>query len=156
MGRRHSKPRPRRHHTACGRPAATDYTQLPDAAREQRRTDARTLAARAARHYAGLLAAEAGIAARAVYPTAGRLVFRLSTDVFGASATVVAAYTADGRQLWHINTGDEWPDESLVTDYLAAAAEMLDDYFPATNAEDITGDGDELYALDLRQPARGA
>jgi hypothetical protein len=125
---------------------------LPEAARERLRATARSLAEKAALRYAELLVAEAGVAARAVYPTAGRLVFRLSSDVFGASATLVAAYTADGRQLWHVDTGAEWPDESLVTDYLATAAELLDDYFPSVDAADITEDGDELYAIDLRPP----
>src|SRR5947208_10213590 len=126
MGRQPGKPRRPRYRTALGC-RTPDYTQLPDAVRQRRRSAARAVAEQAALRYADLLAAEAGIAARAVYPTAGRLVFQLSTDVFGASATLVAAYTADGRQLWHLNTDDEWPDESLVTDYLAAAAEMLDD-----------------------------
>src|SRR5689334_9496647 len=83
----------------------------PDAVRERRRSAARAAAEQAALGYADLLAAEAGIAARAVYPTLGRLVFRLSSDVFGASATLVAAYTDDGLRLWHVDTDDEWPGE---------------------------------------------
>jgi hypothetical protein len=130
--------------------AVPDYTQLPDAARERKRGTARTRAVQAAHDYADLLAAEAGIAARAVYPTVGRLVFQLSVDVFGPSATLVAAYTADGWLLWHVDGDDEWPDESLVTDFLAAAVEELDDYFPAISAADIADDGAQLYALDLR------
>jgi hypothetical protein len=155
MPKRHGKPRRRRYQAAWGCPISVDYTRLPEAAREHLRGTARTTAQRAARPYADLLA-EAGIAARAAYPTARRLVFRLSTDVFGASATLVAAYTADGRQLWHLDTSDEWPDESLVTDFLAAAAEMLDDYFPPVDAAAITEAGDELYAYDLRRPTSRA
>jgi hypothetical protein len=33
---------------------------------------------------------------------------------------------------------------------------MFDDYFPSVDAHDITEDGDELYAIDLRPPASGA
>jgi len=121
------------------------YTRLPDATREQTLAAARKQAEQAAEHYAQLLATEAGIAARAVYPAVARLMFRLADDVFGSSATLVAAYTAKGRQLWHIDIDDEWPDESVVTDHLAAAADWCDDYFEAVDA----GDGDELYVLDL-------
>jgi len=134
MRKRHGKPRSPRYRAAWSCPISVDYyARLPEAARE---------------HLRGT--------ARAVYPTAGRLVFRLSTDVFGASATLVAAYTADGRQLWHLDTSDEWPDESLVTDFLAAAAEMLDDYFPTVDAAGITEAGDELYTYDLRRPTSRA
>jgi len=156
MRKRHGKPRSRRHQAAWSCPISVDYARLPEAAREHLRGTARTMAERAALRYADLLAAEAGIAARAAYPTAGRLVFRLSTDVFGASATLVAAYPADGRQLWHLDASDEWPDESLVTDFLAAAAEMFDDYFPPVEAAGITEAGDELYAYDLRRPTSRA
>jgi len=147
MGRRHGR---RRHYRAVSCPAVTGCARRPDAVREQLRITARSRAVRAAQHYADLLVAEAAIAARLVYPTVGRLVFRLSNDVFGAAATLVAAYRGDGQQLWHMNTGDEWPDESLVTDHLAAAADALDGYFPSVNAADTTHDGDELYAIDLR------
>ena len=149
MNRRHGKPRQQQHRPAWDCRTTPDYRQLSEAAREQQRAGARTLALQAAQRYADLLVAEAGIAARAVYPTAGRLVFRLTTDVFGASATLVAAHTADGRQLWHIDTSDEWPDESLVSDYLAAAADVLDDYFPVASEGDATEEGDEVYAIDL-------
>ncbi len=147
MHNRRGTPRQPRSRRAwgCG---TTRYVLLAEAVREQLRRTARTLADNAALRYADLLVAEAGIAARAVCPTAGRLVFRLSTDAFGASATLVAAYTADSRQLWHVDTDDEWPDESLVTDYLATAAEVSDDYFPSVDAED----GDELYEVELRPP----
>lgn len=121
----------------------TGYTRLPKSTRDHVRTAARTQAARAARRYADLLTAEAGLAARAVYPHVARLVFRLTDDLDGTCATLVAAYTAAGRRLWHIDTGDEWPDESLVTDRLAAAADWCDDYF------DTAGDGDDLFRLDL-------
>lgn len=121
----------------------TGYTRLPKSTREDVRTAARIQAARAARRYADLLAAEAGLAARAVYPNVAQLVFRLTDDIDGLCATLVAAYTAEGRRLWHIDTSDEWPDESLVTDHLAAAADWCDDYFGAA------GDGDDLFLLDL-------
>jgi hypothetical protein len=156
MHRRHRTPGGRHRRTAFGCRATPDYAQLPDAARERLRGTARNRAEQAALGYADLLAAEAGIAARVVYPAAGRLVFQLSVDVFGASATLVAAYTADGWLLWHVDTGDEWPDESLVTDFLAAAAEQLDDYFPTVSATDLTEDGAQLYALDLRPPTSRA
>jgi hypothetical protein len=151
-----ARPGGRHGRRAFGCRAMPDYAQLPDAARERLRSTARTRAVQAAQHCADLLAAEAGIAARAVYPTVVRLVFQLSVDVFGASATLVAAYTADGWLLWHVDTGDEWPDESLVTDFLAAAAGQLDDYFPTVSATDLTEDGAQLYALDLRPPTSRA
>ena len=88
----------------------------------------------AGRRYASLHAAEAGIAARAVYPAVGRLMFRLTADVFGTSATLVAACSARGRRLWHIDTSDEWPDESLVTDHLAAAG--FGEYQPVGSGSD--------------------
>jgi len=152
MNRRHDRQRWRRRRTVWGCLPARGYTQLPQATREHRRANARSLALRAARDHADLLAAEAGIAARAVYPTVSRLVFRLSSDVFGATATLIAAYTADGGLLWHVDTGDEWPDESLITDHLATAAEVLDDYFPTASAAEVSGEDDELYAIDLYGP----
>jgi hypothetical protein len=118
------------------------YTRLPEAIRETTRAAARTKAQQAARRYAQLLAAEAGIAARAQLPTVARLVFRLSEDMFGPSATLVAAYGNTGRVQWHVDLDDEWPDESLVSDHLAAAAHWCPDIFPATD------DGD-TYQLDL-------
>jgi hypothetical protein len=120
----------------------TGYTRLPEPTRQQVRTAARSQAQNAARRYADLLAAEAGVAARAVYPRVGLLAFRLTDDIDGPSATLVAAYTADGRRLWHNATGREWPDESLVTDHLAAAAHWCDDYFTPAG-------GDDLFLLDL-------
>ena len=65
-------------------------------------------------------------------------------------------YTTDGWLLWHVDTGDEWPDECFVTDFLAAAAEQLDDYFPTTSASDLAEDGAQLYALDPRPPTSRA
>ncbi|HKT05667.1 MAG TPA: hypothetical protein VJT31_39645 [Rugosimonospora sp.] len=128
---------------------ATDYPHLPETAREEIRGAARARAEQATEDYADLLAGEAGVAAREVFPTAARLVFRLSNDVFGATATLVAAYAADGQQLWHTDTGDEWPDESRVTDHLAGAADLVDEYFPTVSTRDLADAGDELYALDL-------
>jgi hypothetical protein len=129
------------------------YTRLPDTTRENTLAAARRQAERAAEHYARLLAAEAGIAARAAYPTVARLVFRLTDDVTGPSATLIAAYTAHGRQLWHIDTDKEWPDESLVTDHLAAAADWCDNTF---NVVDTHSDGEYRYVPDIgaRPPAR--
>jgi hypothetical protein len=128
----------------------TGYTRLPTTTREDVLAAARKQAEQAAEQYAQLLAAEAGIAARAVFPNLARLVFRLSDDVFGPSATLIAAYTAHGRQLWHIDTDEEWPDESLVTYHLAAAADWCGDYFEAIDADDTDQqDGDELYVFNL-------
>jgi hypothetical protein len=124
----------------------TGYIRLPDPVREQTLAAARTQAQRAATQYARLLAAEAGIAARAVYPDVAGLVFRLADDVTGSSATLVAAYTAGGRRLWHRDTDDEWPDESLVTDYLGAAADWDDNAFTIV---DTDADGEYLYVLEL-------
>ena len=128
----------------------TGYTRLPKTTREDVLAAAHKQAERAAERYAQLLAAEAGIAARAVFPNLARLVFRLTDDVSGPSATLIAAYTAHGRQLWHIDTSEEWPDDALVTDHLAAAADWCDDYFEAIDTDDIDGRGGaELYVLDL-------
>jgi hypothetical protein len=122
----------------------TGYIRLPDPVREHTLAAAHQQATRAAAQYARLLAAEAGIAARAVHPAVARLVFRLTEDITGPSATLVAAYTADGRRLWHRDTDDEWPDESLVTDHLAAAAEWDDNAFTDTDS-----DGEYLYEHHL-------
>lgn len=122
----------------------TGYIRLSDPVREQTLAAAHQQAERAAAHYAELQAAEAGIAARAVFPNLARLVFRLTDDVTSPSATLIAAYTADGRRLWHIDTDDEWPDESQVSDHLAAAADWCEDSF-----ERIDADGGDLYVLDL-------
>jgi hypothetical protein len=126
---------------------SADYDQLPDADRDNARSAARTEAVQAAEHYARLLAVEAAIAARAEFPDLSRLVFRLGeTDVFGPSVTLVAAYDADGRQLWHEDEGQEWPDDSLVADRLTAAAEWAHgDYFPFSLAEQ----GEDLFLLNL-------
>jgi hypothetical protein len=117
------------------------YTRLAATTREQTLAAARTRAQQAARRYAELLAAEAGIAARAVLPTVAQPVFRLTDDVFGPSATLVAAYGNTGRLQWHIELDDEWPDESLVTDLLAAATRWCHDIFPAA--------GEGAYRLGL-------
>jgi hypothetical protein len=119
-----------------------DYNHLPEAVREEARIEARARAMAAAQRYADLLVAEAGIAARAVIPDVSELTFRLTTGDVGLSVSLIAADAADGRRLWHVGNG-EWPDESLVTDYLAAAATWFKDYFTATD------DCRELVVLDL-------
>ena len=114
---------------------------LPDTTPEDIRGAARIRAEQAAETSADLPAIEARGAARAVSPTMPRLVFRLSNDVSGATATLVAADTADGEHLWHADTGDEWPDESYANPTvmphkrpgLPAAARMA-----ATEADIIT------------------
>jgi hypothetical protein len=118
------------------------YTELPATNREQALAAARTQAQQAARRYAELLAAEAGIAARTVLPTVAQLVFRLTKDALGPSASLVAGYGNTGRLQWHVDLDDEWPDESLVTDLLAAAAQWSD-IFAATDEDD------DAYRYDL-------
>jgi hypothetical protein len=122
------------------------YIRLAEPVREQTLAAARRQAQRTAAQYARLLAAEAGIAARAVYPHVARLVFRYADDVTGSSATLVAAYTAGGRRLWHLDIDDEWPDESLVTDHLAAAADWDDNAFAIV---DTDSDGEYLYVVEF-------
>ena len=56
-----------------------------------------------------------------MFPDVVRLVFRAEEDRSGASVMLVAAYSASGELLWHIERDDEWPDETQVTDRLAAA-----------------------------------
>lgn len=123
-----------------------DYRRLPDAIRDARRIAAHSRATLAREHYVDLLVAEAGIAAQAVHPDLARLVFQLGQDVVGSSVTLIAAYAPDGHQLWHTDDGQEWPDESLVTDHLAAAADTGDGYFPAK------ADANGLFHLDLGTP----
>ena len=81
-----------------------------------------------------------------MYPRVARLVFRLTDDITGPSATLVAAYTVGGQRLWHLDTDDEWPDESLVTDHLAAAAGWNDNTFTIV---DTDSDGEYLYEYHL-------
>ena len=119
------------------------YSQLPATTREQTLAAARTQAQQAARRYAELLAAEAGIAARAVLPTVAQLLFRLTDDILGPSASLVAAYGTTGRLQWHVELDDEWPDESLVTDLLAAANRWCHDFFPAADEDE------DAYRFDL-------
>jgi len=113
----------------------TGYLLLSDAARGETLAAAGQQAQRAAAHCAQLHTAQAGIAARNVFPHLARLVFRLTDDVTGPSATLVAAYTGGGRRLWHIDAGDEWPDESLITDHLAAAAHWDEHAFTTLDTE---------------------
>ena len=120
------------------------YIRLSKTTREQTLEAARSQAQRAAAQYARLLAAEAGIAARVELPTVARLLFRLTDDVTGPSATLIAAHGNTGRLQWYVDLDDEWPDESLVTDHLAAAPRWCHDYFARTEA-----DGEQLYILDV-------
>jgi hypothetical protein len=87
-------------------------------------------------HYADLLAAEAVLTARAEYPDTHRLVFQLSDDITGTTAMLVAAYDRNATLLWHLERDDEWPDESQVTDLLAASADWSRDYHPFNEARD--------------------
>ena len=56
-----------------------------------------------------------------VSPTDRPLVFRAEEDPSGTSVMLVATYSATGEQLWHSQRNDEWPDETQLTDRLAAA-----------------------------------
>jgi hypothetical protein len=103
------------------------YLALSRQQRDSVRTTVRSLAVHAGEHYADLLAADAGAAAREVFPQLARLVFSLGEDVLGPSASLVAAYDPAGRLLWHVAHDDEWPDESDVTDKLTAAYEWRPD-----------------------------
>jgi hypothetical protein len=123
------------------------YIRLPDAVREAVRATARTQAVVAIEHYADLLAAEAGIAARALFPELTRLLFRITDDINGPGVSLVAAYASDKRQLWNADIRD-WPDESLVTDRLAAAIDWCDDYFAKAD------DSDDLFLLDVDEGQR--
>ncbi len=125
------------------------FTHLPVTTREENLAAGRGQAERTAEHYARLLAAEASTAARAVYPTASRLVLRLTDDVLDSKATLVAAYTTQGRQLWHIDTDEEWPDECLVTDRLAATADWCPDYFETNDGEHAHEADNVRYILDI-------
>ena len=105
---------------------------MPDDRRGSVRATVASLATRLHRHYTDLLAAEAAIAARRVYPDTTRLVFTLTDDATGPSAMLIAAYNSAGRRLWHIDHDGEWPDESDVTDKLTAASHWCRaDVFPA-------------------------
>ena len=108
------------------------YLLLPDHRRSEMRASNRDFAVAVQRRYAALLAAEAAIAAWRVQPDAARLVFALTEDVLtGPSARLIAAYDIAGRRLWDTDRDDEWPDESLVTDWLAAASRCYPGgYFP--------------------------
>jgi hypothetical protein len=127
------------------------YLTLNPGQRDSVRTAVRYLAVRSGEHYAELLAAEAGLAARTAYPDTARLVFSLGEDITGPTATLVAAYTRDGTQLWHVDQDDEWPDESRVTGLLAAAADWLDGYHPFSDAPE-NADLEEYQLSGVDQP----
>ncbi|GAA4470943.1 hypothetical protein [Phytohabitans houttuyneae] len=141
----------RLHHSRLAAAAAARYLLLPEPEREAVRAAARQAAVRADIAYADLLAAEAALAARREQPEAARLLFSLSEDAFGASATLVVVYDRSGRQLWHVDVDEEWPDESLVTDLLADAWDWFrGDLFPVA-----AQDGDLFeFVLPDAVPAR--
>ena len=91
-----------------------EYLTLSPTHRDRVRVAVRDLAVRANERYAGLLAAEAVLAARTTYPDTHRLVFRLADDITGTTATLVAAYNRTGALLWHADHDGEWPDESYA------------------------------------------
>jgi len=66
--------------------AIDTYLTLTRQQRNGVRTTVRSLSVRARDYYADLLAAEAGAAARDVFPQLARLVFTLGEDVTGPSA----------------------------------------------------------------------
>src|SRR2546423_3643075 len=107
-----------------------EYVTLNPAQRDRIRSAVRDVAVRTNERYADLLAAEAVLTARAVYPDTHRLVFRLGEDVTGTTATLVAAYDRAGGLLWHVDRDGEWPDESQVSDLLAAAVDWYDGHYP--------------------------
>ena len=75
----------------------------------------------------------------------------------GGTAMLVGAYNRAGELLWHIDRDGEWPDESQVTDLLAAAADWFDGHRPFTNArEDKDLDEYELPATDQPRPSQAA
>jgi hypothetical protein len=134
-----------------------EYLTLHPAQRDRVRSAVRDLADRTNERYADLLAVEAVLAARAVYPDTHRLVFRLGDDVTGTTATLVAAYDRAGGLLWHVDRDEEWQDESEVTDLLAAAVDWCDGYYPFTDArEDTDLDEYELPTLDTASRAQPA
>ncbi|GAA4731818.1 hypothetical protein [Phytohabitans rumicis] len=131
-------------------PVAGRYMSLPDRERETVLGTARQAAEHADAGYADLLAAEAAVAARRTRPQVARLVFSMDEDVTGSSAALVAAYDRAGRRLWHVDLDDEWPDETLVTDMLAAAWDWYrGDCYPAAN-EDA-----DLFQFTLPDPSPG-
>src|SRR5439155_13158252 len=91
-----------------------EYMTLNSAQRDRVRSAVRDVAVRSNEHYADLLAAEAVLTARALYPGVHRLVFRLGEDIGGATVTLVAAYDQCGTRLWHVDRDGQWPDESSV------------------------------------------
>jgi hypothetical protein len=134
-----------------------DYLTLTSDQRDRVRTAVRSLAVRSNEQYSGLLAAEAVLAARTEYPDTTRLVFTLGEDITGPTAMLVGAYNRAGELMWHIDRDGEWPDESQVTDLLAAAADWFDGHRPFTNArEDKDLDEYELPATDQPRPSQAA
>jgi hypothetical protein len=125
-----------------------EYMTLGPAQRDRVRSAVRDLAVGTNERYADLLAAEAVLTAKAVYPDVHRLVFRLGEDVTGTTATLVAAYDRDATRLWHVDRDGEWPDESEVTDLLAGSVDWCDGQYPFTDArEDTDHDEYELPAV---------
>jgi len=130
-----------------------EFVNLDPVQRDRVRSAVRDLAVRTNERYADLLAAEAVLTARTVYPGIHRLVFRLGEDVTGATATLVAAYDRTGDLLWHVEHDEDWQDESEVTDLLAAAADWHDGYAPFSDArEDKHLDEYELPVPTLPVP----
>src|SRR6266545_4330043 len=114
-----------------------EYVTLSPAQRDRVCSAVRDVAVGSNERYADLLAAEAVLTARAVYPDTHRLVFRLGEDITATTATLVAAYDLDGTPLWRVDPDGqcrdgEWRDESRVSDLLAAAVDWYDGHFPCT------------------------
>jgi len=129
-----------------------EYLTLSPTHRDRVRVAVRDLAVRANERYAGLLAAEAVLAARTTYPDTHRLVFRLADDITGTTATLVAAYNRTGALLWHADHDGEWPDESEVTDLLAASVDWYDGHPFTESREDKDLDEYELPTTHIAPP----
>ncbi|GAA4474583.1 hypothetical protein [Phytohabitans houttuyneae] len=133
--------------TRMSTPTQRPYERLGPLARTASRTAVRAEAVAAAERYVRLLAAEAALAAGQALPGVARIVFRLGDDVHGPAATLVAAYDADARRLWHEDDGIMWPDESAVTDPLAATLEWPHGGSPFSHEP-----GGDSYELRIGRP----